>query len=185
MEQGVCPDCHSSVGGHSHQLDDSNRHAPEFDGALGPLWSEDEDRRLAEMLLLEDLVCVSFVAGHVMSVAGAQKCVCCVVDRCLTSHRLHLSPYHRTAVLPRCTVDVIPALALEWRHTGWMFPFQCWTVTYMLDSFTVHFVSVADACSVRVSHHCGEDAIFCESHRLSPSGDVVFVCGRCLGLCCV
>ncbi|XP_019395339.1 PREDICTED: NFX1-type zinc finger-containing protein 1, partial [Crocodylus porosus] len=40
MEQGRCPECQAVIGGRNHALDDSNRLAPEMDGAAHAAWSD-------------------------------------------------------------------------------------------------------------------------------------------------
>lgn len=39
MQEGVCPDCHATVGGHSHRLRGDNAHAA-IDGSSGPAWPQ-------------------------------------------------------------------------------------------------------------------------------------------------
>jgi hypothetical protein len=56
MEVGSCPECHSPIGGELHALVQGNRHAPEFDGAPGPRWSEDEDYQLAVLMQQQEYV---------------------------------------------------------------------------------------------------------------------------------
>ncbi|KAJ8042132.1 NFX1-type zinc finger-containing protein 1 [Holothuria leucospilota] len=40
MERSKCPECNDTIGGQRHQLESSNRHAPEMDGSRFAAWSE-------------------------------------------------------------------------------------------------------------------------------------------------
>ena len=40
MEEGTCPECHSTIGGQSHRLRSDNQLASEMDGARHAAWSE-------------------------------------------------------------------------------------------------------------------------------------------------
>jgi hypothetical protein len=45
MEESRCPECNSTIGGHSHRLHSSNVHAGDFDGSQHAAWSTGADIR--------------------------------------------------------------------------------------------------------------------------------------------
>ena len=54
MEESKCPECKSSIGGQSHQLNATNTWAPEMDNAEVPIWQNFQaDREMAERLQRE------------------------------------------------------------------------------------------------------------------------------------